>query len=160
MALRKPLVINAGRIQQLQAGDVLDAPQGGGDVHVMTNGEAGAIVIGTPVYNDANGSVKKARANAIGTSRVIGLVKTTSIPNGASGEITLNGILTATTGQWDAVTGGSGGLVKDTIYYLDTTTAGMLTSTAPTTIGQLVVEVGIGLSTTEMLVRIRPEILL
>jgi hypothetical protein len=68
--------------------------------------------------------------------------------------------LTATTGQWDAVTGGSGGLVANTVYYLDAATAGKLTATAPTTAGQYVVEVGMALSTTELLIKTRTPILL
>lgn len=161
MALKKPLVVGSdGLPQQLQAGDTLDAAQGGGDVQVMTNANAGAVVIGTPVYCSANSSCDKARANAGGTSKVVGLVKTASVSASASGEVVVGGVLTATTGQWDAVTGGSGGLTRDTRYFLDPGTAGLLTTTPPSTVGQYVVCVGIALSTTEMLVRVREPILL
>lgn len=161
MALRKPLVVNAGQIQQLQSGDTLDAPQTGGDVIVQTNDEAGAIVIGTPVYNDAADGVKKAQANASSTKDVIGLVGVTTISNGATGPICTAGPLTATTTQWDAVVaGGSGGLVFKTRYYLDAATAGKLTATAPTTVGQYVQEVGIAHSTTEMKIDIKQPVLL
>lgn len=151
MSLRKPLVIGPdGLPQQLQAGDTLDAAQGGGDVQVMTNGNAGAVVIGSPVYCSANGTFDKARANAGSTSKVIGLVKTSSVASTASGEVVISGVLTATTGQWDTITGGSGGLTKDTVYFLDAATAGKLTATAPTSVGQYIVPVGIALSTTEL----------
>lgn len=163
MALRKPLVLNTGLIQQLQAGDTLDAPQSGGDQIVLTNNNAGAIVIGAPVYCVANDAFDKAQANAAGTKNVIGLVaKDPSIANGVAGPVMTSGVLAATTAQWDAVTGGAGGLVKDTRYFLDPATAGKLVAaaSAPTTAGQYVAEVGIGLSTTEMLVNIKSPILL
>lgn len=151
MALRKPLVLVSGQTQQLQSTDTLDAPQSGGDVVSQTNDEAGAIVIGTPVYNDANDGVKKAKADASGTKDVIGLVRDASITNAVAGAIQTSGILSATTGQWDAVFGTSGGLVKGTRYYLSAVTAGLGTLTAPSTVGQYVVELGIAISTTELL---------
>lgn len=160
MALRKPLVQVAGKLQQLQAGDTLDATVTGGEQVQLTNDEAGAIVIGTPVYSDANDGVKKAQANAATTAEVIGLVGQTSIANGVAGAVQLAGPLTATTAQWDAVTGGSGGLVFRTRYYVDPTTAGKLTSTAPSTPGQVVAEVGIAFSATEMQISLKAPILL
>jgi hypothetical protein len=43
------------------------------------------------------------------------------------------GSMTATTAQWDAVAGTSGGLVANTTYWLSTATAGSITSTPPST---------------------------
>lgn len=160
MALRKPLVMNAGQIQQLQSTDSLDAPQSGGDVVVQTNDEVGAIVIGTPVYNDANDGVKKGKADASSTSGIIGLMRDVSVASAATGAVQTNGVLTATTGQWDAAFGTTGGLVKGTRYYLSATTSGLGTATAPSTVGQNVVELGLGLSTTELLINIKSPILL
>lgn len=160
MALRKPLVVNLGQIQQLQAGDTLDAPQGGGDQVVQINDEAGAVVIGTPLYNDANDGVKKAKADASATKNVLGLAAAVTTAPAGSVPITISGVLTATTGQWDAVAGTSGGLTAGTRYYLSAITSGLLTATPPSTIGQYVVEIGIALSTTELLIAIKPVILL
>lgn len=160
MALRKPLVLNAGTVQQLQSADTLDAVQSGGDAIVQTNANAGSIVIGAPVYSSANNSVDKAQANAAGTSRVLGLVRDTSIGAAATGAIQTNGVLTATTGQWDAVFGTTGGLTVNTRYYLSATTAGLGTATAPTTTGQYVTLLGTALSTTDFNVNIEPTILL
>lgn len=159
MALRKPLVLNAGQVQQLQAGDTLDAPQSGGDVIVLTNDEAGALIQGNVVYADANDGVKKAKADAAGTSKPIGL-SVTAPAAAASGQIMVSGILTLTTGQWDAAFGTTGGLVFGTIYYLSAATLGLGTVTAPTTVGQYVIELGIAISSTEFLIRIRQTILL
>ena len=151
MALRKPLVIVSGQIQQLQAADTLDAVQSGGDAVTQTNDEVGAIVIGTPVYNDANNGVKKAKADAAGTSGVIGLVRDTSISAAATGAIQVGGVLTATTGQWDTAFGTTGGLTRGVRYFLSAATAGLGTATAPSTTGQYVVYLGIALSTTDLL---------
>lgn len=159
MSLRKPLVLNAGQIQQLQSGDTLDAPQSGGDVIVLTNNNAGTLAPGTTVYTVANDAVDKAKADAVGTTKMIGLAAA-SISAAASGPILVSGIITLTTGQWDAAFGTTGGLTKDVVYYLSATTAGLGTSTAPTTVGQYVVEIGIAISTTELMVRIRQYVLL
>ncbi len=160
MALRSPLVIINGQVQNLPAADTLDAPQSGGDVIVLTNDEVGSTVIGTPVYMDAASGFKKARANAAGTKNVIGLQRDTSITAAASGSVQTNGVLHATTGQWDTVTGGSGGLTFNTKYWLDPSTAGMITSTAPSTGGQYVAPIGIALSTTDLKIEIEETILL
>lgn len=158
MASRKPLVINSGQIQQLQSGDVLDAVVTEVDVVSLTNGNAGSIVIGMAVYSDADDSVDIAKADALATVEVLGLVQDTSIGAAASGLIQTDGVLTATTGQWDTVTGDSGGLTAGSVYYLDETTAGNLTLTAPTTVSQFVVRVGKALSTTEMEITITQPI--
>lgn len=154
MALKKPLVLNSGQIEQLQTGDYISdvaLPQ-------LINGNAGAIVIGTPVYASANNTVDKAKGDAVATVNVVGLVAETSIASAATGGIQMDGVLSATTGQWDAVAGTTGGLTRDVIYYLSAATAGLLTSTAPTVAGQFVVQVGIGISTTEMRISVESRI--
>lgn len=158
MAVRKPLVIVDGQIQQLQSGDSLDATVSEVDAVAMVNANASPIVIGAPVYSSAAGSADKAQANASGTVEVIGLVRDVSIAAAASGNIQTDGILVASTAQWDAITGGSGGLTYNTVYYLSPTTAGMLTATAPSTAGQYVVRVGRAISTTELEISIAQPI--
>lgn len=160
MALRKPLVINAGQVEQIQAGDTLDAVVTEVDVVQLTNNNASAIVIGAPVYCESAGQVDLAKADASATVQALGLVKDTSITASASGNIQTDGVLAATTVQWDAVAGTTGGLTAGAIYYLSAATAGELTETAPTTGGQFVVRVGIALSTTEMEITFSPPILL
>ena len=127
MAQRKPLVMNSGQIEQLQSGDTLDAVVTEVDLISRTNNNASPIVIGAPVYPDGNGTVDIAQADASGTVEVLGLVQETSIAAAASGYIQTDGILTATTGQWDAVAGTTGGLTAGTVYWLDPDTAGLLT---------------------------------
>lgn len=149
MAVQKPLVIINGQVQQIPAGDTLSAASSEVDVVAMTNANAGSIVIGTPVYVSAAGSVNKASAAAAGTAKVLGLVKDNSIAAAGSGYIQTDGVLSATTGAWDVVTGGTGGLTAGTLYYLSAT-AGQLTTTAPSGSGQYVMKVGMALSTTEL----------
>jgi hypothetical protein len=161
MVARTPLVIISGQLQQLPAGDTLNVARSDYNSRNDVNGEAAtAIVIGAPCYMNAAGSVRRAQANALATSRVTGVALSTTTVAGAVLELVTDGLMTATTGQWDAVTGETGGLVFDTIYYLDPTTPGRLTATAPSTVGQTVVAVGVALSTTELSVNIQPPILL
>lgn len=154
MALKKPLVLNSGQAEQLQSGDYITTV----DIPQLTNGNAGSLPIGTPVYASNNDTVDKAKADAVGTVNVIGLVADSSISAAAVGGVQMDGILSATTGQWDTVAGTSGGLTKDVIYYLSAGTAGILTSTAPSTTGQYVKEIGIAISTTELKIDIKTRI--
>ena len=156
MAIRKPLVIVGGQVQQLQAGDTIANLI----TVAQTNDEAGSIVIGTPVYNDAVDGVKKGQANAAATSKVLGLVADVTVATGQPANIQTSDILVATTAQWDAVAGTSGGLAFGVDYYLDPATAGKITSTATSTTGQILARIGRGMSTTELDIRIDPTTIL
>lgn len=156
MAVRKPLVQVAGQVQQLQAGDSIEHP----DLYTRVNNNAGAIIIGQPVYVDGAGSVDLAQADALATAEVLGLVADVSIAAAASGGIATDGKLTATTGQWDVVTGETGGLTPGAKYFLDAATPGMLTQTAPQTDGEVIAPVIKALSTTEAEINIEHTILL
>ncbi len=159
MALRKPLVIVSGQIQQLQSSDQLDGVDQ--DIVTLTNENVGSVIIGAPVYSVNTANADKAQADAAATARVIGLVLETTIASNASGRIQTDGIMSATTGQWDAVGSGTGaGLEAGTVYYLDPDTAGNIVNAATTTVTELVTQVGIGLSTTQMEITIEPPILL
>lgn len=116
-----------------------------------TNGEAGAIVIGQAVYVSGAATVKKALANAAGTKDIVGLVSDVSIAGSAVGNYITEGTVTATTGQWDAVTGQTGGLTVGSNYYLDNTTAGKITTTVPTS--GYVCKIGTALSTTVLILK-------
>ena len=154
MALLKPLVIVDGHIRQLQSGDT---PIGVSFVE-MTNNNASPIVIGHVVYCDWAGTVDLARANALGAAEDIGFVKNISIAAAADGYIQTNGVLEATTGQWDAVAGTTGGLTAGAVYYLDPSTAGNITETAPIAAGQYVIRAGKAISTTELEISITEPI--
>ena len=151
MAVKIPLVIGGnGLPQQLQSTDSIVVPTTTTDIRTATNANAGAIVIGATVYASAAGSIDKARANAAGTSVVVGLVYDVSIAAAGVGNYAVAGFMNATTTQWDAVAGTTGGLAAGTRYFLDPATAGKMTSVPPTTVGQTIVLIGIGLSTTDL----------
>ncbi len=149
MAIKKSLVITNGQIEQLQAGDRLDL----GNTVTKNNANAGTITIGQPVYI-TGANVDLAQADAQSTIRVAGLVLDTSVATATPATILVDSILTATTGQWDAVTGQVGGLTPGANYFLDPSTPGMLTTTAPTAVGEFVVRVGHALSATEFEIEI------
>lgn len=120
----------------------------------LQNGEASSIAIGRAVYTSGTGQVKLANANAAGTRLCVGLVYDTSIASSASGNIAIEGIVTATTGQWDSVTGQSGGLTSGSTYFVSNVTNGALTTTAPTS--GYVIPIGVALSSTQMELRFGP----
>ena len=162
MTIRLPLVLGAdGLPQQLQSGDSISSPTNAPSIRSVTNGESSfSIVIGMAVYASAADTVKRGQANAKSTSGIVGLVYDTSIAASAAGNVAESGILIATTTQWDAVAGTTGGLTFNTLYFLDPATAGKITSTVPTTVGQSLTLIGRALSTTELLILIGQPILL
>lgn len=160
MPSRKPLVLVDGLVRQLPSGDTLDAASSEVDVISLTNGGASAAPIGSPVYISAANNFALARANAGATARPIALVKDASIAASAGGFVQTDGVLEATTGEWDTITGQTGGLTPGALYFLSAATAGRLTTTAPVASGEYVVRVGIAVSTTAMEISIYPEILL
>ena len=159
MAVRKPLVIVAGQIEQMQSGDTLSGPFAEIENLGQTSGEAGGIVAGMAVYSSAIDTVKKGKANALSTSEIIGLVQATIVTTGA-GTIQTSGVMSLTTALWDAMAGTTGGLSYGVVYYLDPATSGNITSTAPTTVGQTAVRIGRAISTTELVISISQPILL
>jgi hypothetical protein len=147
MALRKPLVQVNGQLQQLQSNDYVTAYS----IVTQTNNSGDTLLRGQPVYNDGANTVDLAQANADEPKEIIGLVWSLSALSGAPVDIILDGVLTAATAEWDAVFGTTGGLTPKTRYFLSPTTAGEGTATCPTSAGHYIVEVGIAISPTELL---------
>lgn len=162
MAVRIPLVLaNDGTIQQLQAGDTMAAPTNLPSIRAVTNGESStSLVFGMPVYSSASDTVKRAQASAKATSRVSGLVYDATIATSASGNIAQSGVMVGTTTQWDAVAGTTGGLTFNSLYFLDPSNPGKLTSTPPNTVGQCLTLIGLAISATELNLQINQPILL
>lgn len=157
MAARSPLVLVSGEIQQLQSGDTLSAPVT--QTTVVSQTVDATMIPGNVVYSTTADHVAKAQANASGTSKPLGFAAA-AITSGAAGNIQTDGILALTTAQWDAVAGTTGGLTVGSTYFLSAATAGLMSATAPSTVGQYVVELGMAISTTELNIRIQPRILL
>lgn len=98
---------------------------------------------GHAVYVSGDGEVSLARADADETKLLIGL-STQAISQYTEGIVKVSGVLTLTTGQWDAVTDETGGLTPGVKYYLSNDTFGHLTQTETSVLA------GVALSTTRM----------
>ena len=148
--VRDPIVNNTttGEMEVLQSGDYLND---GVSFLTLLNGTGGSLVQGTPVIAaNAGAEVAKADKDTDALSKVIGLVRDTSIANSASGKIQLlNGTVMTfdSTTEVDAVAGTTGGFAMGTRYYLSGT-AGIITATVPTT-GYHVL-IGVGISSTKL----------
>ena len=114
------------------------------------------IVIGNPLYLTGAGHVNPARADAAGTTQVVGL----SITDTAAG-FTCNFLTEGRIerSDWTAIAGVTS-LSAGVTYFLDPSVAGHITSTAPTVVGQYVVRVGRAVSTTTLDIEIELPILL
>lgn len=124
-----------------------------------TNNSGSVIPPAASVYVDGSGDVVAAQADSLSTSRVAGLASEELI-DAETGQILAVGKVSFATADWDAVTGGSGGLTPGAVYYLSPTTAGHLTTTAPTTASQTVVPVLFALTTTDaIIIKTRPILL-
>lgn len=119
------------------------------------NGDPTSLVICTPVILNS-GQFIAAAADNTGKVRVVGLVLDTIVLSGAIANVQTMGTFTATTAQWDVVTGGVGGLIPGP-YYLSVTT-GQITNSAPSALGDYVVEIGLALSSTKMRLQIHSPI--
>jgi hypothetical protein len=126
----------------------------------LTSGESAATTPpGGVVYISAAGTFKLAQADTLTNASAIGLA-VASISAAASGNIATEGVLTLTTVQWDAVTGQIGGLTAGSTYYVDPSSPGKITTTNVSTTGQVSMQIGRALSTTQMSLNIGSPILL
>lgn len=125
---------------------------GGGEVNGLC---AVSVLAGQPVYADqVTGQFKLATAAALTTSSVIGLMASDT----GAGFVGPAQQLSISLADWTPIIG-SAALAKGQIYFL-ATTAGMLTTVAPTVPGQAVTRIGIALTTQMMALGISPPILL
>ena len=116
---------------------------------VLTSTASVDLSAGEVVYAPSAGSLAKAKADAVTTSKIIG-VATANVLTGQLASVQSAGIITVST--WS--------LTANTIYYLDPSTAGAITATAPTIVGQVVIPVGIAVSETTMKLLLTPLVLL
>lgn len=158
MALRKPIVLKDGILEQLQSGDTLDAPVSSSIEVTLNNSNPSAINKCQVLYSDGPGTVDLARANSINTAHVVGFCAQNGITQNSPAIIHMEGILEATTEEWTAVVEENSTISGGVVYYLSPTTAGKITDTPPSTVGQMVVRVGIAISTTLFRVMIEPPI--
>jgi hypothetical protein len=128
----------------------------GGRTFLATLTSIGSNPIGQSVAIDSSapsvGITGVGKASAEGTlaqAECAGLM----IANAGAGGVTVqyDGIVTLTTGQWDAVVPGAPpGITAGTTYFL-TSTPGLLSTAPPVDLGNFSSRVGVGLNTTQML---------
>lgn len=129
-----------------------DGDGSGSSVTIQTDSD---VIPGTPVYITGTSRFELARADGLPQARMVG-VATSATLAGFAAEGQTQDVLELTTGQWDAVTGGSGGLTPGLPYYLDGVTAGRITTTAPSLPNFAYnVRVGVALSTTQLDIKVR-----
>lgn len=102
--------------------------------------------IGSPLYLTGVGHVDLAQADAAGTVQVVGLALEVVAASFSCNYISEGSIERS---NWSDVAG-TATLSAGATYFLDQTTAGRITSTAPTTAGQYVVRVGRAVNTTTL----------
>lgn len=103
------------------------------------------------VHSSGTGIVLASAAN--GLKPAVGLMQEDTITS-VSGAVQTENIFTLA--DWSAVTG-SATLTRGP-YYLDATTPGMMSATAPAVAGQVVQAIGYALSTTDLDISIQPAI--
>lgn len=121
-----------------------------------TSDHPDSFPIGTPVVASTveDAVVIPGRANSDATTFTLGLSATPGVVGGHA-NIQSDGVMTLTEGQWDALTGDAGGLIRGLPYYLSSgPTDGGLTHTITSTPGNYVAKVGIALSSTDLLIQI------
>lgn len=110
---------------------------------------SGAIAAGDIVYPSASNTASLAQADALSTSRGVGVAlaaaaDTEDVQVQSAGYVTIAG--------WSLTPGAR--------YFLDPTTPGAITSTAPTAVGQTVVFIGTAVTATKLRLLIADAILL
>jgi hypothetical protein len=111
---------------------------------VNVNQAAHGFVVGNVIYVSAADTYAKAKADALATVDAVGMVTVVDDADNFS-YIAARIPVILTTAQWDAIAGTTGGLTGGSKYYLSAATAGLLTASAPTYLGKLVL---IGINST------------
>jgi hypothetical protein len=135
----------------LTAGSLAALVSGGGNSSQVTwqNNDAFLHTLGQVVYLSGSDGVKLAKADDPSRANAVALVAQANISSLTTGLYQIVGVLS-----------GLSGLITDAVYYLSDGTAGLLTTTPPTVAGHLVVELGVAISPTEFLIRIRRAFML
>jgi len=152
-SLKYKTLTSGNNISIVSANDTITISASEASSLTMSNNSGAEIKICSPVYSSAANAVTAAQADDLATSKAVGLANET-ISNDGTGNVITEGILIASTAQWDAVTGDSGGLSYGATYYLDDAATGNLTSTAPTGSGNYVTPVGVAISETALIINV------
>lgn len=130
-------------------------PQGAG-ITTYTDTTDDNVDPGHVIYKKGNGNVAKLVANGSVVPRVAGIVITGSVQSGGA-QYRMEGLVDIA--DWSAFTDeGNAGLSEGNFYYVSPSNAGKITASAPTTVGQYVVQVGYAQSSTQLNLLIQPPI--
>ena len=128
-----------------------DGDGSGSSITMQTDSD---VIPGTPIYVTNLARLEIAQASGLPQARMVGIVTSATLA-GFAADAQTQDVLTLTTGQWDAVTGGTGGLTPGSVYYLSAT-AGELTTTPPATPASVYnTRAGIAISSTQLDIKIR-----
>lgn len=127
-------------------------PPGAGS-HSMTANET--LLAGHAVYVSANNTVNLADADALETSHVLGLASANASANSAATVLSVGSL---TLPDWTSVTG-SANLVPGAVYYLSTT-PGNLTLVPPVGTNDVVVRLGLAITTTKFEIEVNEVVTL
>jgi hypothetical protein len=118
--------------------------------------DGGALIVpGMPLVTNTFGGAHVAPALADGSQGAnatpIGIA-VSSTNDSPSQPVTWQyaGTVVLTEAEWDAVAGGSGGLVTGKIYYVSESTAGGIQDSASSTGGHFIIQLGFAISPTEL----------
>lgn len=143
MVERRALVQIGGVMQETPTGDTLYGGGGSGSTvsEAVTQASHG-FVVGNVIYQASTGW-SKAKSDSVETT---GWGIVSAVADTSNFTVTTLGLVTLTTGQWDVITGGSGGLTADTAYFVSSATAGGLTAVEPAISNPM----GVAISTTSL----------
>lgn len=146
MAIRKPLVITNGNLEQLQAGDNL-APIP--NTLQLLNDKSVQIEAGSPICIELANIANTTKITDVNRKDAIALAINIIPPNEIN-TFQVDGVLTLTTTQWDIVTEETGGLIPGAVYFLsESVTSGRISRTPPVITGNYIVRIGIAVNSTD-----------
>lgn len=144
MAIRAPLVIINGKIQELPVGDYIagapPGPQGppGSGIPDSTAIVAEDISPGQAIYLDGSGELRLAQADSEMTGYAAGICTVGATAGNAASYVTEGLVALA---NW-TVSVGTASLTPGTLYFLDPNNPGGMTEVSPTSSGQIVLVTG------------------
>lgn len=124
----------------------------------VINGDTGDVLPGMPVIVVGDNLIARASAASPGLAVVDGIAFTFASPTLAC-MFRSQGRMTLDPGEWDLVTGETGGLFPSALYYLGLD-PGTLTSSPPFRVGQSVCPIGKAFSSGSLIIEIGIPILL
>jgi hypothetical protein len=118
------------------------------------------LTIGSPVCISSTRTMIKAFAADTSRILVAGFWEEPVSEIGRIGHYVSAGTLSASIYQWAPICGQNGGLTPGSLYFLDPSAPGRITTSAPSASGLFVVELGLAISSTDLEISIQPPIML